>query len=311
MVIVRVAGRPWASPSIDARSWSPQPAPLMPSCSSFWQRSAPRRPAHTPPIERGWATSGRISRRAARSKAGNRHTSRPRRSRSSSAGWCANTAESGGRPSPPTPRVSERSCGSSPPRAAGVRRQRTRRCARTHARSWVGARYKTPRIDQRLPLIVPSVLSLPIPPPSERRGARRLEVFARPRPHPDVVLHGHAPRRGLAAGSSGRPGRDVGSRADHRQGRQGPHRLLRCGDTQTAIRAYLEARHDTLAPLFLRHDNHRGGERLATAVRSGAYRRNRCGYRQTLRAAVRHPGYDASLQAHQGERPPEPRRQPV
>ena len=28
--------------------------------------------------------------------------------------------------------------------------------------------------------------------------------------------------------------------------------------TQTAIRAYVEARHDTLAPLFLRHDNHRG-----------------------------------------------------
>jgi site-specific recombinase XerD len=28
--------------------------------------------------------------------------------------------------------------------------------------------------------------------------------------------------------------------------------------TQAAIRAYLEARNDTLAPLFLRHDNHRG-----------------------------------------------------
>src|SRR5438477_6160062 len=37
--------------------------------------------------------------------------------------------------------------------------------------------YKTPRIDRSLPLLVTHVLGLPLPPPGERGGIRRLEVL--------------------------------------------------------------------------------------------------------------------------------------
>src|SRR5205085_3019487 len=37
--------------------------------------------------------------------------------------------------------------------------------------------YKTPRIDRRLPLLVTHVLGLPLPPPTERGGIRRLEML--------------------------------------------------------------------------------------------------------------------------------------
>ena len=129
---------------------------------------------------------------------------------------------------------------------------------RENARQVMGrGTYKTPRIDQRLPLIVTSVLSLPIPPPAERRGARRLEALR------DRALIQTLFCTGMRREEVSRLDRaDVQDGTSDRAlitGKGDKDRIVFFdADTQAAIRAYLEARHDTLAPLFLRHDNHRG-----------------------------------------------------
>jgi len=119
------------------------------------------------------------------------------------------------------------------------------------------ASYKTPRIDRRLPLLVTHVMSLPLPAAEERGGVRRLELLR------DQALM-------LTLFCSGMR-RDEVARLDRFDVQDGwADRALITGKgdkervvffdapTQAAIRAYLETRNDTLAPLFLRHDNHRG-----------------------------------------------------
>jgi site-specific recombinase XerD len=119
------------------------------------------------------------------------------------------------------------------------------------------ASYKTPRIDRRLPLLVTHVLSLPIPASAERGGVRRLELLR------DQALL-------LTLFCSGMRREEVSrlDRFDVQDGWGDRALITGKGDkervvffdaaTQTAIQTYLEARSDTLAPLFLRHDNHRG-----------------------------------------------------
>jgi site-specific recombinase XerD len=119
------------------------------------------------------------------------------------------------------------------------------------------ASYKTPRIDRRLPMLVTYVMSLPLPPPTARRGIRRLEVLR------DQALM-------LTLFCSGMRREEVShlDRFDIQDGWGDRALITGKGDkervvffdepTQAAIRAYLEARADTLAPLFLRHDNRRG-----------------------------------------------------
>jgi site-specific recombinase XerD len=129
---------------------------------------------------------------------------------------------------------------------------------RENVRAVMGrASYKTPRIDQRLPLLVTHVLELPIPPPTERRGARRLETLR------DRALLLVLFCTGMRRDEVSRLNRlDVQDGASDRAlitGKGGKERVVFFDpQTQAALRAYLEARHDSLAPLFLRHDNHRG-----------------------------------------------------
>jgi site-specific recombinase XerD len=117
--------------------------------------------------------------------------------------------------------------------------------------------YKTPRIDRRIPAIVTYVKALPLPPPNQRGGSRRLEVLR------DKALIQTLFCTGMR--------RDEVARLDRNDVEDGlADRALISGKgdkervvffdapTLEAIRAYLEARADTHAPLFLRHDNHRG-----------------------------------------------------
>ncbi|HEX8969084.1 MAG TPA: tyrosine-type recombinase/integrase [Chloroflexota bacterium] len=135
------------------------------------------------------------------------------------------------------------------------------------------ASYKTPRIDQRLPLLVTRVLDRPIPPATERNGASRLEVLR------DQALM-------LTLFCTGMRREEVArlDRYDVQDGWADRALITGKGDkervvffdqrTQAAIRAYLEARNDALAPVFLRHDNHRGraaghgGERWRLSAQS-------------------------------------------
>ena len=129
---------------------------------------------------------------------------------------------------------------------------------REHAREVMGrGSYKTPRIDRRLPLLVTHVLSLPLPAPTERRGIRRLEVLR------DRALLLTLFCTGMRREEVARLDRfDVQDGSSDRAlitGKGEKERVVFFdAQTQAAMRAYLEARADTLAPLFLRHDNRRG-----------------------------------------------------
>ncbi|HEY3062563.1 MAG TPA: tyrosine-type recombinase/integrase [Chloroflexota bacterium] len=117
--------------------------------------------------------------------------------------------------------------------------------------------YKSPRIDTRLPLLVTHVLERPLPPASERKGARRHEVLR------DQALL-------LTLFCTGMRREEVArlNRADIDDGWLDRGLITGKGDkerivffdepTLAAIRAYLAARADALAPVFLRHDNRRG-----------------------------------------------------
>ncbi len=119
------------------------------------------------------------------------------------------------------------------------------------------ASYKTPRIDRRIPSIVTYVKSLPLPDPRERKGASRLEVLR------DRALIQTLFSTGMRREEVARLDRldfDDGF-ADRAliTGKGSKERVVFFdAETLTAIRAYLEARGDTLAPVFLRHDNRRG-----------------------------------------------------
>jgi site-specific recombinase XerD len=117
--------------------------------------------------------------------------------------------------------------------------------------------YKSPRVDRRLPLLVTRVLAEPLPPEAERHGASRLEALR------DRALM-------LTLFCTGMRREEVSrlDRLDLDDGHADRALITGKGDkerivffdeqTQVAIRAYLEARGDALAPVFLRHDNHRG-----------------------------------------------------
>jgi site-specific recombinase XerD len=129
---------------------------------------------------------------------------------------------------------------------------------RANAQQVIGrSTYRTPRIDQGLPLLVTHVLSLPLPPPSERHGIKRLELLR------DRALM-------LTLFCTGMRREEVSSlnRVDLQDGWADRALITGKGEkervvffdevTLEAIREYLAARNDSLAPVFLRHDNHRG-----------------------------------------------------
>ena len=117
--------------------------------------------------------------------------------------------------------------------------------------------YKTPRIDNRLPLLVTHVLGIPLPDATERRGIRRLELLR------DRALM-------LTLFCTGMRREEVSrlDRYDVQDGHADQALITGKGEkervvffderTRLAIRDYLEARGDSLTPVFLRHDNHRG-----------------------------------------------------
>jgi site-specific recombinase XerD len=129
---------------------------------------------------------------------------------------------------------------------------------RDNAREVIGrASYKTPRIDQRLPLLVTHVLGLELPPPTDRRGGSRLELLR------DRALMLTLFCTGMRREEVARLDRyDVQDGFADRAlitGKGEKERVVFFDErTQAAIRDYLQARNDTLAPVFLRHDNHRG-----------------------------------------------------
>jgi len=117
--------------------------------------------------------------------------------------------------------------------------------------------YKTPRIDRRLPLLVTHVMALAEPSPEARNGVKRLELLR------DRALMSTLFCTGMRRDEVARLDRldveDGGSDRALITGKGDKERVVFFDPpTQAAIRAYLEARNDTLTPLFLRHDNRRG-----------------------------------------------------
>ena len=162
--------------------------------------------------------------------------------------------------------------------------------------------YRTPRIDQRLVLIVTHVDGLELPPGDQNGGQARLEI-----------LRDRALIRTLFTSGMRREEVSTLSRADVQDGHarqalitgKGSKERLVFFDEKAllAIRAYLDARGDRLQPLFLRHDLGRGkqpgpGGRRSTARlrRRGRARRKRRplaragGNRQSARRAVQPRG---------------------
>jgi site-specific recombinase XerD len=129
---------------------------------------------------------------------------------------------------------------------------------RDNAQQVIGrASYKTPRIDQGLPLLVTHVLSLELPSVAERRGVKRLELLR------DRALMLTLFCTGMRREEVSRLDRyDVQDGWSDRAlitGKGEKERVVFFDDlTQSAIREYLAARDDALVPVFLRHDNHRG-----------------------------------------------------
>jgi site-specific recombinase XerD len=130
------------------------------------------------------------------------------------------------------------------------------------------APYRTPRIDPALALIVTHVDALPVPPPGPSVREKRLHL---------QVLRDKALVRTLFCTGMRRAEVASLNRADLGDGRADEALITGKGQkervvffdepTLTAIRAYIAARADTYAPLFLRHDNARprnpgaGGQR--------------------------------------------------
>ena len=113
--------------------------------------------------------------------------------------------------------------------------------------------YKTPRIDQRLPLLVTHALGLELPSPGERRGIRRLEALR------DRALL-------LTLFCTGMRREEVSrlDRYDVQDGHADRALITGKGEKERVVffdeitREVVAARNDALAPVFLRHDNHRG-----------------------------------------------------
>jgi len=117
--------------------------------------------------------------------------------------------------------------------------------------------YKTPRIDNGLPLLVTHVLSLEVPSSADRRGVKRLERL-RDRALM-LTLFCTGMRREEVARLDRYDVQDGWADRALITGKGEKERVVFFDElTQSAIRDYLAARNDSLAPAFLRHDNHRG-----------------------------------------------------
>src|SRR4051794_39993107 len=122
------------------------------------------------------------------------------------------------------------------------------------------ASYRTPRIDQGLPLVVTSALDLPLPAPTGHNDARRLELL-RDRALL-LTLYGTGLRRAEVAALNRADVDDGWADRALVVGKGSKERVVFFDpDSQEAIRTYLAARADRYAPLFLRHDKGRGTAR--------------------------------------------------
>ena len=129
---------------------------------------------------------------------------------------------------------------------------------RGHLRDVIGkASYKTPRIDRGLPLVVVEAENAPPPEPGADHARRRLEQL-----RDRALLHT------LFATGMRREEVSRLNREDLEDGWSQQALITGKGDKERvvffteeallAVRAYLEARADRYAPLFLRHDRRRG-----------------------------------------------------
>ncbi len=153
------------------------------------------------------------------------------------------------------------------PRAASYEQQRE------DLRAVVGRpAYRTPRIDQGLPLVVTYALDLPLPPADARNESRRLELL-RDRALL-LTLYGTGLRRAEVAALSRADVDDGWADRALVLGKGNKERVVFFDpDSLAAIRAYLGARADRYTPLFLRHDRGRGrpgpgGERYRLSTQS-------------------------------------------
>jgi site-specific recombinase XerD len=117
--------------------------------------------------------------------------------------------------------------------------------------------YRTPRIDQRLVLIVTHVDALELPPGGQAGGQARLELL---RDRALIrTLFTSGMRREEVSNLSRADVQDGHARQALITGKGSKERIVFFDDKALlAIRNYLEARADRLAPLFLRHDLGRG-----------------------------------------------------
>jgi site-specific recombinase XerD len=119
------------------------------------------------------------------------------------------------------------------------------------------ASYRTPRIDQRLVLLVTHVDGLELPSPDQYGGQPRLELL---RDRALIrTLFTTGMRREEVASLTRADVQDGNARQALVTGKGSKERVVFFDDQAlAAIRAYLEARADRLVPLFLRHDLGRG-----------------------------------------------------
>ncbi|MBI3973528.1 MAG: tyrosine-type recombinase/integrase [Chloroflexi bacterium] len=132
---------------------------------------------------------------------------------------------------------------------------------RGHLREVIGkAPYKTPRVDRALPLIVVEADRSPLPAPGPKHERARLEVL-----RDRAVLHtlfSTGMRREEAARLNREDLDDGWSAQALITGKGDKERVAFFSDEAlTSVRAYLQARADRYAPLFLRHDRKRGRAR--------------------------------------------------
>lgn len=133
---------------------------------------------------------------------------------------------------------------------------------RGHLREVVGkSSYKTPRIDRGLPLIVVEAEQSPVPPAEPKNERVRLELL-----RDRAILH--------TLFTTGMRREEIArlNRADLDDGWSAQALITGKGDKErvvffsdealASVRAYLAARADRHAPLFLRHDRRRGRARL-------------------------------------------------
>jgi site-specific recombinase XerD len=122
------------------------------------------------------------------------------------------------------------------------------------------ASYRTPRVDQGLPLVVTYALDLPLPAPDGHNDARRLELL-RDRALL-LTLYGTGLRRAEVAALNRTDVDDGWADRALVVGKGSKERVVFFDpDSLDAIRTYLAARADHYRPLFLRHDKGRGRAR--------------------------------------------------